>query len=99
MPNNAFPRFSIHVSAQRLGEPQGSSTATSSLPVAVPRLLGASYGSSTMEAITNYPKPLCVGAACRRSSGSFKRGLPTTPTSQDIKLPRGIAWTKGVSSH
>ncbi|EIE21807.1 Pkinase-domain-containing protein [Coccomyxa subellipsoidea C-169] len=47
-----------------------------------------------MEAITNYPKPLCTGATCRRS-GSFKRGTPTTPTSQDIKLPRGIPWTKG----
>ncbi|CAL8471619.1 g11161 [Coccomyxa elongata] len=46
-----------------------------------------------MEAITNYPRPLCTSANGRRS-GTFQR-TPITPTSQDIKLPRGIPWTRG----
>ena len=58
--------------------------------------LGACDGFAFMEAITNYPRPLCTSANGRRS-GTFQR-TPTTPTSQDIKLPRGIPWTKGVSA-
>lgn len=53
-------------------------------------------GPSTMEAITNYPKPLYTSSTSRRSLERAR--VPATGDAVAApQLPRNIPWTKGVS--